>query len=1208
MTLSQYLRVARTNWLLIAALTALGALGAAAYAWAQTPTYSASAQLFVSTTGSDSDIATITQGSTLAQQRVKSYAAIITAPDVLDPVIKQLGLPYANATELTSHVSASSPLDTVLLDVKVTDTVPERARDTANAIAAQFTDYVGRLELPSGKGTSPVKVTVTAPAVAAGAPDSPKKMLDLALGLLVGLGLGIGLAVLRDSLDRTIGAHHDPGEISGAPVLAGMSEDPSVKDAPLIVHDPFAARAEAFRQLRTNIRYLSVDQEVRALVITSSIAGEGKTTTAANLAIAMAQGGENVVLVDADLRRPSIAELFGLPSGVGLTTVLVGDVPVEDAVQTWRDDLNLSVLTSGPLPPNPSELIGSHRMAELITQLTSVGFMVVVDSPPLLPVTDAAVLARLTGGALVVTRIGSTRIEQLGAAVEALRTAGATVLGVVANRLPRRRGAGGYAYRYGYGSDETYAPASHSVTSPAASSARPAPPGKKKRTSRMAAAAGHSTGSTTRTAPGPGRPKPPPSVLAQAAPVAPAARVTQTLSAATPVRMESLPPMPAPPMPAPSMPAPPSTSAPTHPSPAPAPAPAPARLIPQQPAATPDHRSARSVAEVLSPTGAQAPRAVNVLAAKGPRLFSRAKKQDAAAVTVTPPPIGPPPTATSTASHSPQAAEHHVVAAPPMVSATPVFTAPVPEPEPSFDDLVETALPETALPETAPAEAYSFSSPPLQADSDTADSDTADSDAADSDTADADDTDADDADSRFTVYSLDDAPAATAAAWPAEAAEPQSPPANAWAQHGHWIQADVEPEPEPATPAMAIPLVPAAAQPITASAVTRPQVGEDDVDELDHEPVAPLLRREPPTPEPPAAHPMFTPRPALPEAPRPTAARRSAPELPPIWSPKPAESPTRPGNLPLTSASASPSPSAVSSTIFEPTSAIFMPADGRSSGAKRGAPLASVSTVLAPPATVLDVEAAHELDTAYEANARVDEITLPEPRSDRLDSWYAETWSAENLSAENVSAEGPSAEAAAADSSWSVDYRRPDALTFAAAPADPTADDLPALADLDTRPDGRAAGRDGAGHLVEPAARPGFLAPRSHRSEARTAEERTLEMRAAAMREAAARVAAQREAQLEAQREAQEDARTQAHDGWPVEQRSNGSAAGAYSGGGEGWPFSHPTSPADRAPEPWPGPDITPPAVTGLDDLLDVATPHHQTRRDGGGWRPSRRR
>ena len=202
MTLSQYLRVARANWLLIAALTALGALGAAAYAWAQTPMYSASAQMFVSTTGNDSDIATITQGSTLAQQRVKSYAAIITAPDVLDPVIKQLKLPYANATELSGHVTASSPLDTVLLDVKVTDTVPERARDTANAVAAQFTDYVGRLELPSGKGTSPVKVTVTAPAVAAGAPDSPKKMLDLALGLLVGLGLGIGLAVLRDSLDR----------------------------------------------------------------------------------------------------------------------------------------------------------------------------------------------------------------------------------------------------------------------------------------------------------------------------------------------------------------------------------------------------------------------------------------------------------------------------------------------------------------------------------------------------------------------------------------------------------------------------------------------------------------------------------------------------------------------------------------------------------------------------------------------------------------------------------------------------------------------------------------------------------------------------------------------------------------------------------------------------------------------------------------------
>ncbi len=1203
MTLSQYLRVARTNWLLIAALTALGALGAAAYAWAQTPMYSASAQMFVSTTSNESDaLAQLTQGNQFTQQRVKSYAAIITAPDVLNPVIKQLKLPYASATELTSHVSASSPLDTVLLDVKVTDTVPERARDTANAIAAQFTDYVGRLELPSGKGTSPVKLTVTAPAVAAGAPDSPKKMLDLALGLLVGLGLGIGLSVLRDSLDRTIGPHHDPGELTGAPVLAGMSDDPSVKDAPLIVHDPFAARAEAFRQLRTNIRYLSVDQEVRALVITSSVAGEGKTTTAANLAIAMAQGGENVVLIDADLRRPSIAELFGLPSGVGLTTVLVGDVPVEDAVQTWRDDLNLSVLTSGPLPPNPSELIGSHRMAELITQLTSVGFMVVVDSPPLLPVTDAAVLARLTGGALVVTRIGSTRIEQLSAAVEALRTAGAAVLGVVANRLPRRRGAASYAYRYGYGSEETYAPL---APAPAGtSSPRPAPPAPKgkRRTPRAAAL---------------GRGRNAPSMPAQ------------VTSASMSAPMAATAPPTAPPT---SPPAPRTETLPAAPLPTAQVAPAApiAAAAPTAPTVLAASQTGRSVADVLSPTGETVPRAVNVLASKGSRLFSRSKRSDqapAAQVVVNPPPIGPPPVAPPTAMIPAMATspESWPVAAPPMVSATPVFEAPVVDHDPhdatvdhdgtvdhdatvdhggadsaaghpgagttldhpvpasptdlSFDDLVAASLravsrgdsaPQASIAEpfvaqpsmaepfivepfvpepfavepvtheaprfdpvgSAPIHAAPIHAAPIhvepihveRVDAEPIHVEPVDVEPADSEPIQQDPPTSPPAYSAavpeptpplkypFSAYSSDSEDLYAGTIYSLDEVAAPSVTSAVTAPHGHWTTTEVDPEP---TPVVAFPA---------------PVV--DD-------PAEPASRElSPPEPSP---NPMFTPRPApaAPEPPRPPAARRSAPELPPIWSPKPAETPSRPANLPLTSASASPTSLPSAGFGFSSPSAVVMPGSDPWGG-KQGAPLAAVSTVTAPPATVLDIDAAHELDAANHARAR-----------DAVD------------------------------------------------------DDLPAL--VDHRP-------EAPGHHAEPAPQQGFLTLRSPRgSEPRTVEDRANEMRAAAMREAAARVAAQREAQREAKQEAEQEAeqaaRTQAQHGWPIEQRS----ASPSTPLADGWPFpSPPVSPSaaatEWAAEPWPGPDVPSPEPVGLDGLFGDHHPTRPTRRDGGGWRPSRRR
>ncbi|NJP30803.1 polysaccharide biosynthesis tyrosine autokinase [Micromonospora thermarum] len=434
MTVLQYLRAIRNRWYLVVPVAVVGLGLAAIFSFAQTPVYSASVQMFVSTGGAG-DAGQLNQAGNFTQQRVRSYVGIVNSPEVARAVIDRLDLPYA-PEELSENIEASSPVDTVLLDIEVTDTSAERARDIANQLAEEFPRLVAQLETPGGGGASPVRLTVTRRAVTPEAPVSPNTKLNLALGLVLGLAAGVGAAVLRDSLDRTIRNKNDAVKAAaGTPVLGSVPDMPKTKGGPLIADDQATARAEAYRQLRTNVRFLSVDRRLTSFVVTGSIPAEGKTTTAANFAIAMAQAGQTVVLIDADLRRPTVADLFALSNGVGLTNVLLGDMPVNHALQQWRGDLPLYILAAGPRPPNPSELLGSARLGKVVASLEASGMTVIFDSPPLLPVTDAAVIARSTGGAIVVTRVGYTRTDQLAEATESLRKVGANVLGLVANRV-----------------------------------------------------------------------------------------------------------------------------------------------------------------------------------------------------------------------------------------------------------------------------------------------------------------------------------------------------------------------------------------------------------------------------------------------------------------------------------------------------------------------------------------------------------------------------------------------------------------------------------------------------------------------------------------------------------------------------------------------------------------------------------------------------
>jgi capsular exopolysaccharide synthesis family protein len=442
-----YIRILRKSWILIVAVTLVGIAGAAVTSILMTPKYIASTQLFVSVQSSESVTpGELVQGSSAAQQKVRSYVDVVRSSRVLDPVIAELDLPDT-AEELAERVTASSPLNTVLIDVAVEDTSPQLAADTVNAIGASFSDLVvTQLEAPAGGGPSLVKIETIESAIPPVDPASPNIPLNLALGLLIGLIIGCGVALLRYTLDNRIHGSHDVEHVTKSPILGGISFDPGAKKRPLIVHgDPRNPRAESFRSLRTNLQFVNLDSGSRCFVVTSSLPGEGKTTTACNLAIALAETGAKVAIVDGDLRLPRIADTMALEGAAGLTDVLIGRADIEDVLQPWGRG-ELYVLPAGRVPPNPSELLGSKTMSAVLETLNATFDYVIIDAPPLLPVTDAAILSKLTGGAIVITAVGRTRKNELEAAMRSLEHIGSRVLGVVMTMLPTK---GPDAYGYG---------------------------------------------------------------------------------------------------------------------------------------------------------------------------------------------------------------------------------------------------------------------------------------------------------------------------------------------------------------------------------------------------------------------------------------------------------------------------------------------------------------------------------------------------------------------------------------------------------------------------------------------------------------------------------------------------------------------------------------------------------------------------------------
>jgi succinoglycan biosynthesis transport protein ExoP len=440
--LKDVLNAVRSGWWLLVGGLLAGLTVAGVLTWIATPLYSSSTQLFVSVAGS-TDTSAAYQGNLFSQQRVTSYAQLLTGEKLAGQVVDDLDLSLTPA-QVAGKVTATPLPDTVILEVTVTDTSADRARDIAGSLGRQFTEEVTNLEAD----VSTVKVTTVQPAKLNPDPVSPDVTRNLALGGVLGLLVGLGLALLRSRLYNTVKTGDDVQDLTGTGLIGTVLEDSRLDEQHVVTAlDEHSMTAEAFRAIRTNLQFLNVDNPPRVIVVASSVPGEGKSTLAVNLSTALAQSGSRVTLVEADLRRPRVTRYMGLVGGAGLTNVLAGTAELHEVAQPWGDG-KLTVLAAGPMPPNPSEMLGSAQMRSLLETLRETQDYVVIDTPPLLPVTDAAVLSVVSDGCLITTRYGKTRREQLAEAAATLSRIDAKLLGVVLNRVPQ---AAAVARGYGYG-------------------------------------------------------------------------------------------------------------------------------------------------------------------------------------------------------------------------------------------------------------------------------------------------------------------------------------------------------------------------------------------------------------------------------------------------------------------------------------------------------------------------------------------------------------------------------------------------------------------------------------------------------------------------------------------------------------------------------------------------------------------------------------
>jgi succinoglycan biosynthesis transport protein ExoP len=448
MTFGDFVRLSRAYAWVLVGCTVLGAVLMVAWTTREPVLYSATSAGLVQVGNAES--AGEEQGNgQVAEDKAVLYAYLVSKTPVAEKVVEDLGLDVPPAA-IAGRFSASVDASVNALTVTAIGSTPEEARDLATAVVDAVVVYAREIETgEANPREAPLtRIVPTEEAQLPAAPFSPDYPTAAMKGAAGGLGLAYAVLIARRLVDRRIRSAKHVEEATGAAVLGIIPKEDSLGRTHRGVRGDLGRAAEAFRQLRTNLRFVDVDNEPRRIVVTSALAGEGKSTVSANIARLVAHAGTPVLLIDADLRRPMLATTFDIDGAVGLTQALAGDVDVRDVI-VESGMANLSLLPAGRIPPNPSELLGSLRMKQFVDELAH-DYLVILDAPPLLPVTDAGLLSAFCDGALLVQAAGKTQIEQSQHCRRILDQVGSRLLGVVLNKAPVK-GAAAIAYGGGYG-------------------------------------------------------------------------------------------------------------------------------------------------------------------------------------------------------------------------------------------------------------------------------------------------------------------------------------------------------------------------------------------------------------------------------------------------------------------------------------------------------------------------------------------------------------------------------------------------------------------------------------------------------------------------------------------------------------------------------------------------------------------------------------